>query len=187
MYSAQGLTNGIYTWDDLPDELNGPDGIWTKFPEPDDIINQPRVYQSPIEPEDDIILGDGGGFWSAFASAANNQCLVDPEWGFTDRFADTYTGQFYAGSEQTLAGSMSVSRVSLCRWQGSQTLFGITTPAVLEFVGLPPSVDSNFVGWNWNGVGTKGTTPQGGPTAQNNPYGFYSTEDGDIVLEIPEP
>jgi hypothetical protein len=112
LYPAQGLTDGRYTWNDLPDELDGPDGIWTKFPEPDD-IDQARVYESPTEPEDDIILGDGGGFWSAFASTTSNQCLSDPEWGFTDRFADTYTVEILFGDS---AGSYIVTRRTTCVW-----------------------------------------------------------------------
>ena len=169
MYPAQGLFDELYTWDDLPDELDGPDGqIWTKRPEPEN-IDQAVVYQSAIyDGEESISLGDGGGFWSALAGTESNQCLSDPAWGFTDRFEDTYMAScdFYLnGSFDSSFGPVEIERLDLCTWQGSSGDFGPL------FVRYNPATHK----WNysWRDPGILNSPKNASQSAPNADGGTY--------------
>jgi len=203
MYPAE-YYGSLFDFEDLPDVLIDPIGglPYPKLSEPTllPFVSPEDPYialYGDVDPSQSQSSGYSYGIlasqpdrWAAHVDAGAapaGSCLVyDPNLfgdGPFDDFADSYTGQFYGGIEQTPIGpTWTVSRASLCVWEGVANYGNFTAPARLEYLGT--RLDTTFVGWAYNGIPTKGITPAGGPTAQNNPEGIYPTEDGDIVVEF---
>lgn len=170
MYPAQALLDGLYTWNDLPDEIIGPDSlIWNKLPEPPS-LSYAIAYESEdnFNGEQTITLDPDFEIWSAIAGTETNACLIDPQgWGFDDTFSDTYEIQFLNPNEGQSAAT--VTRVSLCVWEDPAN--GVS----LEYqnIGGEPVwlVDSALGSYSKNGF-------------QNSPEGVYGTFE-DVIVSAP--
>jgi len=202
MYPAAAVESGLITFEDLPDEILTPNGFSLPKVGPLDasgLTGIPYlVYYGQLE--QGVGIATGEGLWSNqtdFSGGGGNtvesSCLFDgrfpkptsSDW-YVDNFEDSYTGQLFGGTEQIATSDpFTLFRVALCVWEGTIVFSnGFTQLARLEYFGPPPNVVTSFVGWIYNGIGTKGTSPAGGETTQNRPEGRYQTEDGDITVEI---
>jgi hypothetical protein len=130
MYSAQGLTDGIYTVEDLPDELEMYYSDGVNFDGPTLVAHNGDGTYGELSDEGSadpayIARSFAGDEWvtSYFQLDPSTDCLIktleadDPPslsttnvWVF-DRFEDTYT--ISNGFE-----SIAVTRISLCIWEG---------------------------------------------------------------------
>ena len=110
-YPAQALVDGLYTYDDLPDDVtvNG-----TSFP---------RSGTTYGNTTNGVIFE--GNVWAKYTSGVRSSrpCLI--QGGVEDQFADTYTVTGPPG------GAVVVTRRSLCEWTGSDTC---GNEVILEFV-----------------------------------------------------
>jgi hypothetical protein len=119
MYPVEALQQGVYTVDDLPDEISTGKGIFIKGQGPSagiDIQPPGAVYAAEGYPgddgEEDYVYSDpGSGQWSGGPGmgSGTQECLIGIEYG--DLFADTYI----------ISGPISgaVTRESICVWRGS--------------------------------------------------------------------
>ena len=173
MYYAQALADGLYTADDLPDEIELRQGTF-----PTEIFTRSgngytgTLVGAPwtIELRDDIF--DAGFYWASFDSdgkGANTAgCLVGayPKddastltfgwdgWHTADRFADTYT------ISGPVAGT--VTRVGACEWIGDDLVLRYNG----GFITSPPFRPTGSFKWIVNGNAKSGF--------QNTPVGSYA-------------
>ena len=144
MYPSQALFDGLYTYEDLPDTVLGT-GIFA-----DNNVVMSRL--NPPQPSIDstgtsyyrgtstlgLLVGIGlrdGDEWVgsevANEGAGFGQCLISrfpassPN-GIGDQFADSYT---ISGGQ---LGSITVTRVSLCLWEGTDSCGNLATLIYLE-------------------------------------------------------
>jgi hypothetical protein len=189
-YPAQGLIDGLYAAEDLPDELkavinfDGDLGVISK---------DSNVYRYTFTGEDgpiaaiirvnpDIIFDLGAG-WENVSEATGLTiglpcaCLfgVCSDFGVEDNFADTYTVE---RRTETLTGppdaTFTITRESLCRWCGFDPLLESTI--CLEY--SPPT----FAGqghWDIGGFG------EATPRNNSSPVGNYN--DGGSIWMVLEP
>jgi hypothetical protein len=122
MYPAAALVDGLYTVDDLPDEVlfffGG--GGYQKLnpPQQRDVDGQAITvyYGSTFE---GLGIIEGSGAWSSIVDEAftfEGPCLFSEEGGnYKDDFADTYTATDPQGNPP-----ITLTRKSLCLWEGPE-------------------------------------------------------------------
>jgi hypothetical protein len=115
MYSAQGLYDGLYSVEDLPDSIIV-DGVTLQKGnyiygdlEPD---ISGAFYASNDEEFYEITIKLSQGTWYPGQGVSRDaaDCLINTDWH--DEFANSYTIQGFQYSEP-----FTVDRVSLCRWE----------------------------------------------------------------------
>lgn len=167
-YHAQALADGLFTVDDLPDEIiyKNPfgdpmtlfKGVW--FYGSFDFTNIPGAYFGRPEPEfEDVVLYYGEESYSLGWKAAQGlttspgMCLFSPD--FEDTFADVYQ----------ISGPMSgsVTRQSACIWRGN----GITLEYNGSIGGFGDQGDPAIGTFKWQ---VNGNDKSG---FQNTPVGTY--------------
>ena len=127
MYPAQALVDGDYTVDDLPDVFieYAPAGsiTYTKLNPPISELGGLWYYEATISGVVERLgIALNPGLWTYQGQGESGPCLIttfgQQAPGREDQFADTYTVTWnYAGSDVPPANS-TVSRVSLCVWEG---------------------------------------------------------------------
>jgi len=190
-YPAQGLIDGLYTEQDLPDqilvyvddELNygpadrvGQEFVWTFV-----IEGVPIPAKIKINPD---VIFDAGAAWALELDGQFTfgpevcTCLFGvcfPEYGAEDTFADTYTVE---RRTETLTGppdaTFTITRESLCRWCGFDPLLESTI--CLEY-NAP-----TFAGQGHWSIGGFGEAP---PRNNSSPAGNYA--DGGSIWMVLEP
>jgi hypothetical protein len=197
MYPAQGLTDGFYAAEDLPDSvLFATSGSIGDFVEAVKGENGNFVIVDGFAAGEDIVLGASGTAWSVWVEAGsgpefiigdyNGDCLIN--WPYSDfnripaiqdNFADTYTATLFEGS-------ITISRISLCRWEGVQIVGDRLYEVFLEFQtfalsGLPedPFLSIRwFAGGGYGTIGGQGDNAAAGPKEgfMNDPKGTYIDE-----------
>jgi hypothetical protein len=169
MYPAQGLLDGDYLAADLPDSVQVVVGVntytYTKNGSIFEFGNQSLR----------AVAGVVQGRWATFLDEdevgdRSQRCLIAPEdtVSVTDFFEDTYTVSY---SDPSIA-STSVTRQSLCVWEGQTTFTPPVGPAqsltvILEYTDNPD--DEDHLKWAVNGDPKNGT--------QNTPAGSYQSGD----------
>ena len=110
MYPAQALFDGLYTADDLPDDVTVGG------------MSLARSGSGYGNTTSGVLLE--GNVWARYANGVRSErpCLI--QGGVEDQFADTYTI-----SGEGAAGAV-VSRISLCEWQG---IDGCGNRAILRY------------------------------------------------------
>jgi hypothetical protein len=116
MYPAEALRQGLYTVDDLPDEIvrlgNDP-GLYNKLNPPFVVIDSIQYYQN-IEGSGAIYLAfddDSEAIWRG-ETADIGPCLISGD--IEDTFADTYTVTIT--NDPDVDGTYTVTRRSICVW-----------------------------------------------------------------------
>jgi hypothetical protein len=209
MYLAQYLVEGLFTWDDLPDELEYRRPILTKQlakvnprPSPEGGV----IYYEGVTDEDYIYLMNPGettpntcpsysglqtgniADWNGgpgIGGLSTNCCLIDRVTIF-DKFADSYT--VISCSEPSAIGTI-LTRTSLCYWEGQYNTPFAGTQTVSIFycpsVGPIPSDVCNdtfkFYSFYSRDVGglTDPIIAEKTPHS-NTPSGNYTAENGSI-------
>jgi hypothetical protein len=171
MYPAQGLLDGDYLAADLPDSVLVSIGSFSET-----YTKNGSIYEfdnSTLEP---VIFPAGtNARWAFFLDGdevgdRSEPCLIAAENAqqVTDFFEDTYTVSY---SNPSIA-STSVTRQSLCVWEGQTTFTPPVGPAqsltvILEYTDNPD--DEDHLKWAVNGDPKNGT--------QNTPVGSYQSGD----------
>jgi len=192
MYPAEGLVNGFYSFEDLPDTMN--DGSLVKLSEPE-IVNTeggPLLayyfdnYTGPFGGYGNIgylgffqlIPEVGWGTCVDFACGIVGNCLGgDSGLGmYPDDFADTYTvntyDDFVGGSP---ASTFTITRQDVCLWSGFDSRYSGGNIVELRY-NTPNENTSRASMWTMNINGRA----DGGP--YNSPEGIYL--DGNYVWEV---
>ena len=186
MYPAQALFDGLYTADDLPDEVLYNDGS-----------RPPTVLQKTLNPElvsgvgypwpqdgsDDagiyfIVVDDGGDPISwAFGDdrgEGTRPCLIQGDGNLNpnndlseDQFADTYTVAWNISDQ---SGSSTATRQSICIW----TFTALGAKYLIEY----ESVDF----FRWRIVAPETEIFKAEPSFENTPTGYYETGNQDFTV-----
>lgn len=170
MYPAQALVDGLYRWEDLPDELEyyfstGALRFTLQKVAPRPIGANPEIlYYEDIGGNDEAFIGltefgdqtPNQWEWAGGPATTNVDpyCLLvdgtqaEPmdfkNYLLRDKFADTYTVQIIRPDDD--AGTFIVTRRSLCEWSSEIDEFGNPAGCKLRYVGeliLPG------IGYNW--------------------------------------
>ena len=151
MYPAQALVDGLYTVDDLPDQVLYSDGF-----RPDTILQKtlnPALvlgvgYIWPQDGSDDaglffIVVNDGADpiVWQFGddGGEGGNECLITSDLT-KDQFADSYTITY-----PPTPISVVVTRISLCVWRGNDAC---GRPWYLMYGDQEPFVAGNPYSWH---------------------------------------
>lgn len=149
MYPAEGLYNGDYTVDDLPDVVTASAGSYEKVDPPEmSAAGYLAYYKNGTNPigsgdENVIVLIDEAipkswQVWNGGSISGGGACLITGDGNLTpgddaveDQFAATYVVKWNDDGEQ----SVPVTRVSLCLWQGEDLgdEFFAGGPVALEY------------------------------------------------------
>lgn len=113
MYSANGLSLGGFTENDLPSSVTISNVSYSRSGTQYGNINNGIIFETDT--------------WAKYTNSlrSSQQCLIDN--GVSDPFEQTYTVLYVEGS---LTGTGTVARVGLCLWTGSVELDGGVTRAL---------------------------------------------------------
>jgi hypothetical protein len=181
MYSAAAVLDGFLTAGDLPDQVEVFDQSNTYT-----YTKNGTFYEFENQSLRPVLVNQPDARWAAFLDGSeegdrSQPCLIAPDdtLRVTDFFSDTYNGRFIFGTTQDIGPTWTLTRTSLCVWEGLG-VYGNGIPPVqmvLEYLGVPPPAIDNAAGYYLNGIGKLFGT-------NSSPEGTYSTEDGDINAEI---
>jgi hypothetical protein len=176
MYPAQALVDGLYTVDDLPDEVQiGPYILQKGVAQAVFPVQVEGAFYGTISDGDEeayIYLDNFAWNFGPAVGSGGQECLVDGNI-VQDQFADSYTVTGPPG------GPVTVTRQGLCLWTGSDTC---GNGVILEFISDNDDDEKVwFIGWvNYfelcitldSSSGTKRAYAQGGDGI-DTPVGNY--------------
>jgi hypothetical protein len=169
MYPAQGLVDGLYSVDDLPDQVQIGGYILQKGGETPAVfpVQVDGAFYATLSDEEAYIYLDNF-YWNfgPAVGAGAQECLVDGNI-VQDQFADSYTLTINGG------GSAVVTRQSLCQWT-AETNDEEGTLVTWELVYLSLNDPENPNNYKWL-ISVQGLTTFGGikNDPQNSPVGDY--------------
>jgi hypothetical protein len=181
MYPAAALVASLYSYEDLPDAIDVGGIEYAKLDPPESVGGFTRYYINANDEYLGILEGEGeDSLWTY--EGGGGPCLINAFNGEggerEDQFADTYSYQWFDETDLSLV-YRTVTRVSLCRWEGpTYTMKGsgdVVTP-FLEY-GYP---DSRF-NFEWH-IGFDGPNAYNGEKdgSNNSPIGGYLLNSGQI-------
>lgn len=154
MYPAQALADGLYTAADLPDAFieYAPAGsiTYTKLDPPISEFSGLWYYEATISGVVERLgIASNPSLWTYQGQGESGPCLIttfgQQAPGREDQFADTYTASGVpvpgGGTE-----SVSLSRISLCVWQGVDSCGG---PVLLSYDGIAEGSGGPFGTYHW--------------------------------------
>ena len=165
MYPAQGLADAIYTADDLPDDVTVDGASFSRSGTTYGNTTNGVIFEEDV--------------WAKYRNGARSTrpCLI--QGGVVDQFADTYTVTIIWSTDVgNITELVQISRESLCRWTGFDSLGTLT---ILEYnpvvTGIPENLDLKWI-LTWCGsINTDENFCQdyiaGPKELQNSPTGTY--------------
>jgi hypothetical protein len=167
LYPAQGLADGDYSEDDLPDAVTV------------DGVSFDRSGTGYGDTTNGVILD--GNVWAKYRNGvrSNRPCLI--QGGVVDQFADTYAVNWFIVDD---VGASIATRRSLCIWS---FMARSIIPQNFEFVEylIEYSPDILRVPFRWRIVSLEVEgleTFKAEPSFENTPTGFYATGNFEITV-----
>ena len=184
-YPAQALVDGLYTYEDLPDAIDIEGLEFTKL-DPPQFLGGVTIYYIYPNNEDFNLEGGyslsindftSGSFWAS--DFGQDFCLLNDA-TYKDQFADSYNWL----SDDPFSGdpynpvSTTVTRVSLCRWEGPRLPFGgfFCRPALILYKGLNDVPNEYAFVWRMQWEGDIAETAGDKIGFNNTPVGEYDAD-----------